>query len=138
MKVAFATTDGVQVDEHFGRAGMFAVYEMNDKGYRFVEMRKFADGRDTAVEETKGIKGLHDDLVQKKVDSLADCRIIYLTEIGGPSAARLVKKGMMPVKVKEKVTIEESLARLGETIKKTPPPWLKKAMNDGTAADGTE
>jgi nitrogen fixation protein NifX len=133
MKVAFATTDGVQVDEHFGRAGMFAVYEVGQEGCRFVEMRRFADGRDTAVEETRGIKGLHDDLVQKKVDSLADCRIIYLTEIGGPSAARLVKKGMMPVKVKEKVTIEESLTRLSETITKSPPPWLRKALNDNSS-----
>jgi nitrogen fixation protein NifX len=129
MKVAFATTDGVQVDEHFGRAGMFAVYEVREEGYRLVEMRKFAEGRDTAVEETKGMKEIHDDLVQKKVDALGDCKIIYLAEIGGPSAARLVKKGMMPVKVKELVTIEESLKRLIETIKKSPPPWLKKAVS---------
>jgi nitrogen fixation protein NifX len=130
MKVAFATTDGVQVNEHFGRAGMFAVYEVKEQGYSFVEMRKFAEGRDTAVEETKGMKEVHDDLVQKKVDSLGDCKIVYLTEIGGPSAARLVKKGMMPVKVKEQVTIEESLERLSETIKKSPPPWLRKAIKE--------
>jgi nitrogen fixation protein NifX len=130
MKVAFATTDGVQVNEHFGRAGMFAIYEVKEQGYSFVEMRKFAEGRDTAVEETKGVKEVHDDLVQKKVDSLGDCKIVYLTEIGGPSAARLVKKGMTPVKVKEKVTIEESLKKLSETIKKSPPPWLRKAINE--------
>jgi nitrogen fixation protein NifX len=130
MKVAFATTDGVQVNEHFGRAGIFAVYEVKEQGYSFVEMRKFAEGRDTAVEETKGMKEVHDDLVQKKVDSLGDCKIVYLTEIGGPSAARLVKKGMMPVKVKEQVTIEESLERLSETIKKSPPPWLRKAIKE--------
>jgi nitrogen fixation protein NifX len=130
MKVAFATTDGTKVDEHFGRAGMFAVYEVKEAEYRFVEMRKFADGRDRAIEETKGAGQLHEDLVQKKVESLGDCKIIYLTEIGGPSAARLVKKGIMPVKVKETVTIEESLLRLSETIKKSPPPWLRKAINE--------
>jgi nitrogen fixation protein NifX len=130
MKVAFATTDGVQVNEHFGRAGMFAVYVVKEQGYSFVEMRKFAEGRDTAVEETRGMKEVHDELVQKKVDCLGDCKIVYLTEIGGPSAARLVKKGMMPVKVKEMVTIEESLKRLSETIKKAPPPWLRKALKE--------
>jgi len=31
MKVAFATTDGINVDEHFGRAGLFAVYELNER-----------------------------------------------------------------------------------------------------------
>jgi nitrogen fixation protein NifX len=129
LKVAFATTDGVQVDEHFGRAGLFAVYEIGEQGHRLIEMRKFAEGRDSAIEQTKGMKEAHDDLVQKKVDALGDCKIIYIAEIGGPSAARLVKKGMMPVKVKEKVTIEESLRRLSETIKKSPPPWLRKAIN---------
>ncbi len=43
MKVAFATTDGINVDEHFGRAGLFAVYELNEKEYRFIELRKFSD-----------------------------------------------------------------------------------------------
>ncbi len=130
MKVAFATTDGVNVDEHFGRAGMFAIYELTKDGYRFVEMRKFADGRDTEIEDTKGMGDVHDDRVQRKVDKLSDCKIVYLTEIGGPSAARLVKKGMMLIKVKEVISIEESSQRLLETIRKSPPPWLKKALND--------
>lgn len=130
MKVAFATTDGINVNEHFGRAGMFAIYKLTKDGYGFIEMRKFADGRDAAIEDTKGMGRIHDDRVRDKVDRLADCKIIYLAEIGGPSAARLVKKGMMPIKVKEIVSIEESLERLLETIKKSPPPWLKKALND--------
>jgi nitrogen fixation protein NifX len=129
MKVAFATTDGVNVDEHFGRAGMFAVYELTPEDFHFIEMRKFADGLDTAVVETRGMGELHDDRVQAKVEKLADCKIIYLTEIGGPSAARLIKKGIMPVKVKESVTIEDSMNKLLMTVKTAPPPWLKKALN---------
>lgn len=130
MKVAFATTDGASVDEHFGRAGMFAVYELTLAGYRFVEMRRFAEGRDRAIEDTKGMGRIHDDRVEKKVERLGDCKIVYLTEIGGPSAARLVKKGIMPVKVKEAVSIEESLKKLLETVTTSPPPWLKKAINN--------
>jgi nitrogen fixation protein NifX len=129
MKVAFATTDGKQVDEHFGRAGMFAIYEMTEGGYQFVAMRKFAEGIDKAVADTKDLGPLHDSAVQNKVDKLADCKIIYLTEIGGPSAARLVKKGIMPMKMKEIVSIESALEQLMETIKKSPPPWLRKALN---------
>jgi nitrogen fixation protein NifX len=128
MKIAFATTDGKTVDEHFGRAGMFAIYEMTEQGYHFVGIRKFADGMDKSVADTKDIGPLHDDAVQNKVDRLADCKLVYLTEIGGPSAARLVKKGMMPMKVKEPIAIERALTQLEETIRKSPPPWLKKAM----------
>ncbi len=128
MKVAFATTDGKQVNEHFGRAGMFAIYEIMATGHRFVEVRKFAEGMDMAVVDTKDMGSLHDDAVQNKVDRLADCKLIYLTEIGGPSAARLVKKGIMPMKVKEIISIESALDQLMVTIKQSPPPWLKKAM----------
>lgn len=128
MKIAFATTDGISVDEHFGRAGLFAIYDLSLEGYSFLELRRFAEGRDEEVERTKGMGPLHDDKVQSKVERLADCKIIYLTEIGGPSAARLVKKGIMPVKVKEKVTIVESLGSLLSTVKDAPPPWLRKAL----------
>ena len=130
MKIAFATTDGINVDEHFGRAGLFAVYELTDKDYRFVEIRKFAEGRDTEIEATKDMGQIHESKVEKKVDRLADCKIIYLTEIGGPSAARLVKKGIMPIKVKEIVSIKESLDKLLATAQTSPPPWFKKALND--------
>ncbi len=130
MKVAFATTDGIHVDEHFGRAGMFAVYELTDQDYRFIELRKFAEGRDIEIEGTKGMGLMHEDKVEGKVGKLADCRIIYLTEIGGPSAARLVKKGIMPIKVKAIVSIEESLQKLLETAQTSPPPWFKKALYD--------
>ncbi len=129
MKVAFATTDGINVDEHFGRAGMFAIYELTKDGYQFIEMRKFAEGRDTAIEETKGTGQIHDERVRSKVEKFTDCKIIYLTEIGGPSAARLARKGIMPVKVKEIVSIEEALKKLFETVKTSPPPWLKKVIN---------
>lgn len=129
MKVAFATTDGKNVDEHFGRAGMFAIYEFTDGDFHFVEMRRFSDGMDRTVTETRDRGPLHDNAVQGKVDKLADCKLVYLTEIGGPSAARLVKKGIMPMKVQEPVPIETALNRLGETMRKSPPPWLRKAMN---------
>jgi nitrogen fixation protein NifX len=130
MKVAFATTDGINVDEHFGRAGKFAVYELTDKEYRFIELRKFAEGRDTEIENTKDLGPIHESKVENKVSKLADCKIIYLTEIGGPSAARLAKQGIMPIKVKEIVSIKESLEKLLSTAQASPPPWLKKALYD--------
>lgn len=130
MKIAFATTDGVNIDEHFGRAGLFTVYELTEEGYSLVEMRKFAEGMDAMIERSKDMEDLHEGLVQDKVDRLSDCRIVYLTQIGGPSAARLVKKGMMPVKVRETVSIESEMRRLLETVRTAPPPWLRKAMRD--------
>ncbi len=129
MKIAFASTDGKSVDEHFGRAGTFVVYEMSTGGFKYLETRTFADGIDTAITSTKNLGQAHDDAVQSKVERLADCRLIYLTEIGGPSAARLVRSGIMPMKVKEAGPIERELEKLATLIKGSPPPWLKKALH---------
>jgi nitrogen fixation protein NifX len=129
MRVAFATTDGINVDEHFGRAGEFSIYDLTPDGYRFLEIRKFADGLDVSIVETRGQGQLHEDRVMDKVSRLADCKIVYLTEIGGPAAAMLVKRGIMPVKVREPVGIEDSMNKLLDTAKKSPPPWLKKEFS---------
>ncbi len=133
MKVAFATTDGSMVDEHFGRAGMFSIYDVTRQGHRFIELRKFADGMDRSVTDTRDQGPLHDSAVERKVDRLADCRLIYLTEIGGPSAARLIKKGIMPMKMKEPVRIEQALDQLSDMIRNSPPPWIKKAIQEQAA-----
>ena len=129
MKIAFATTDGINVDEHFGRAGKFVIYDLTPERYNYLETIKFSDGLDISIIETRGMGQEHEDRVQSKINMLAGCKIVYFTEIGGPAAAMLVKKGIMPVKVKETVTIGESLNRLLETAKASPPPWLKKALN---------
>ncbi|MGA2192103.1 MAG: NifB/NifX family molybdenum-iron cluster-binding protein [Nitrospirota bacterium] len=128
MKVAFATTDGVHVDEHFGRAGKFSMYEFGRDGYVRLESRVFGEGRDKTVESTKGLGAAHDLAVEDKVEKLSDCKIIYLTAIGGPSAARLARKGIMPVKAAEGAVIEELAEGLMTTIRKSPPPWLRKLV----------
>lgn len=129
MKIAFATTDEKNIDDHFGRAGTFVVYDLTEDGYRFIEVRRFAEGIDQEIVNTRDQGQVHDDRVQAKIDRLADCRIIFLTEIGGPSAARLVKRGIMPMKVKAVTPIVDELKKLMHTIRTGPPPWLKKAIN---------
>ena len=128
MKVAFATTDGRRVDEHFGRAGMFRIYEFTKDGYSDLGPRVFSEGRDAVVESTKGQGSLHDQAVEDKVGKLTDCKVVYITAIGGPSAARLTRHGMMPVKVAEGSDIVALAEQLMEAIKSSPPPWLRKLI----------
>jgi nitrogen fixation protein NifX len=128
MKVAFATTDGALVDEHFGRAGRFAVFEFTGTGAHPLPDLVFAPGRDAQVEGTRGMGEAHDRAVHAKVERLADCRIVYVTSVGGPSAARLVQRGVLPVKVADRTAIVELVHRLQETIRHAPPPWLRRAL----------
>jgi nitrogen fixation protein NifX len=59
---------------------------------------------------------------------LADCALVYVGEIGGPAAARLVAKKIHPLKSKEREPISVVVAKLQEVLKGNPPPWLRKAM----------
>ncbi|MDA8157337.1 MAG: NifB/NifX family molybdenum-iron cluster-binding protein [Actinomycetota bacterium] len=139
MRVAFATTDGVSVNEHFGRAGMFSIYEFSRGEYNFLEARKFADGRDTEIEAAKGMGAEHEDKVQKKVDALSDCRIVYMTEVGGPSAARLIKNGVMPLKVADSTPVLELMEKLVQTAgKQKAPVWLRRALEESAPENKIE
>ena len=128
MKVAFATTDGCLIDEHFGRAGRFTIMDFTMAGYARLPDLVFGEVRDEAVESTRGQSDAHDGAVERKVERLADCRLVYMTAIGGPSAARMARRGIMPVKVPERTVIFEAAEKLMHQIRTAPPPWLRLAL----------
>lgn len=131
MKVAFATTTGSQIDEHFGRAGTFAVYDITPEGATLLELRKVAEGDlDTDVVVTRGMGALHEEAVATKVEKLADVKIVYFTEIGGPSAAKLVRRGIMPLKGEPGTSITAEAAKLVTTMRDKPAPWMRRALAD--------
>ena len=129
MKVAFASTRGTTVDEHFGRAGAFAIYDITPEGATFLELRRVSDSDlDTEVVVTRGMGDLHDAAIASKIDKLADAKIVYFTEIGGPSAAKLVRRGVMPLKTDAATPIEQLADQLVETMRTNPAPWMRKAL----------
>lgn len=136
MKVAFATTRGSTVDEHFGRAGTFAFWDITPEGAAFMELRQVADGDlDTDVVVTRGMGTLHDDAVSAKIEKLADAKIVYFTEIGGPSAAKLVRRGIMPLKAEPCTYISEIAEKLSETMRTRPVPWMRRALAEESTTD---
>jgi nitrogen fixation protein NifX len=129
MKVAFASTRGTTVDEHFGRAGAFAIYDITPEGAEFLELRRVAEGDlDTDVVVTRGMGDIHDEAIAAKIDKLADAKIVYFTEIGGPSAAKLVRRGVMPLKTEASTSIDSLTEQLVETMRTNPAPWMRKAL----------
>jgi len=117
MKVAFATTDKVHVDEHFGRAEKFLIWEIGPEAAAFsgvVQVK--TEGDDEA------------DRIEARCAGLADCALVYVAEIGGPAAARLVAKKIHPIKSKDREPITAVVEKLQEVLRGSPPPWLRKAM----------
>jgi len=119
MKIAFCTTDMENINQHFGRADRVAVYDIDDKEYSLSEVREFVP-----IDPSKD----HQVDTETKAQSLSDCAILYVAEIGGPAAAHVIKNKIHPVKVTTPVPIVEVLEKLKETLGTNPAPWLKKAM----------
>lgn len=120
MKIAFTTSDNAHINAHFGWAKKIDVYEIDQKGYEFVETLRF----DGDLKED----GNEDKLVPK-VNALHDCTIVYVSAIGGSAAARLIKNKITPVKARsDDQEISEVLTELVKTLNGNPPPWLRKAL----------
>ncbi len=125
MKIAFTTSDRVHINAHFGWARLIDVYEISDEGYQFLETLNFEGDLKEDGNEDK---------ITPKLDALGDCTIVYVTAIGGSAAARLIKKGVTPVKARsEEEEISEVLNKLVQTLKGNPPPWLRKALQQKPA-----
>ncbi|WP_291315027.1 nitrogen fixation protein NifX [Desulfuromonas sp.] len=117
MKVAFASTDKVHVDEHFGRAEAFYIYEVGPEEAEFTGVLQVkTEGDDEA------------DRIEARCAGLDTCALVYVAQIGGPAAARLVQKKIHPIKSKEQEPITDVVAKLQEVLRGSPPPWLRKAM----------
>ncbi|MEB3359917.1 MAG: nitrogen fixation protein NifX [Synechococcales bacterium] len=122
MKIAFATTDQVHINAHFGWAKAINIYEVNQDGYEFDKTLKF----------TGDLKedGNEDKLVPK-IKALEGCTIVYVAAIGGSAAARIIQKGVTPIKANsEDDVITEVLDRFVQLLNGSPPPWLRKALQN--------
>ena len=116
MKVGFATNDNILINDHFGWAKNFAIYEINQNGFEFLENRYFEE----EIEEINKI--------DKKIEGLNDLKIIFVESIGGTAAARVVKSGIHPIKSKPDDRIEAVMENLKAVLSNNPPPWLKKII----------
>lgn len=127
MKVAFTSSSGEIIDQHFGQCQNFYVWEiMPDEAHLVATI----SGISTAGDE--------EDRITARGNALADCAIVYTMQIGGPAAAKLVARMIHPMKTNTEVPVAEIVARLQEVLRGNPPPWLRKVMNKDNAGSFLE
>lgn len=120
MKIAFTTNDRVHINAHFGSAQQIDVYEVSTEGYEFIETLTFTGNLNEDGNEDK---------LLPKIAALHDCTIVYVSTIGGSAAARLIKNRITPIKARsESEEIAELLTNLVKILQGSPPPWLRKAL----------
>jgi nitrogen fixation protein NifX len=124
MKVAFTSKTGEMIDQHFGMAESFAVWELGpDEAHPVETLRVDTTGND------------EEDRIAARAELLADCAIVYTMQIGGPAAAKLVSRKIQPMKTNAEVPVAEIVAKLQQVLRSSPPPWLRKAMVSGKPVD---
>jgi nitrogen fixation protein NifX len=121
IRVACASSNGEELDGHFGSCNRFLVYQVSKDEIRLIDVRDAAGSQD------------QDDKNAWRARLIADCQVLFVVSIGGPAAAQVVKAGVHPVKDPRGGNARERLGELQVKLASAPPPWLAKAM--GHAAE---
>ena len=118
MKIAFASKDGVYVNQHFGWCKTFYQYEVNKEGYEFLKL----------LDSSKEIE----DEIHKlgyKIQSLIDSQIVYVAQIG-PKASQMVKaSNIFPMQsAAENEKIEDVIQKIITLANTNPPLWMQRML----------
>ena len=107
-QIAVASSDGIVVNSHFGRADQFLIYQLeidnenDDWMKKYVELRK-------VVPVCQG--GNHDDnRLQETAKLFSDCKYVLVSRIGQGAAFALEGKGITPMELPG--MIDESIEKL--------------------------
>lgn len=119
IRVAVASNQAEILDGHFGSCLRFLIYELQDRQVRLVDIRSMLES------------DLADDKNAYRADMLRDCQVLYVVSIGGPAAAKVIRAGVYPVKVKEIQSARAAMEQLSMLMVNAPPPWLAKHMGRG-------
>ncbi|MBU0720117.1 dinitrogenase iron-molybdenum cofactor biosynthesis protein [bacterium] len=122
MNIAFSSSDGELVDQHFGWSKTFYLYGVDSDSSRLL---KVID----SSEEPEGEK----EKLNYKIGTIEDADIMYCTQIG-PTASKMVQaSGIHPVRVAEGEKIEDAIKQLQEMLADKPPMWLLRVFHKANA-----
>ncbi|WP_041364430.1 nitrogen fixation protein NifX [Methylomonas methanica] len=125
IKVAFATTDMVHVNQHFGSAKSFAVYAVNPEQAELMEAAQFGQLEQDGNEDKLSVK----------LQLLEGCSAVYCQAVGASAIKQILAQGIQPIKVHEGSTIQDLLNDLQAEMKAGPSSWLAKAINQHKGPD---
>jgi predicted Fe-Mo cluster-binding NifX family protein len=117
-KIAIASSDEINIDESFGAAERFIIYEVDKDHYEKVEERKIegfkkkCNSNGCGTQSGCGGNSQH----SEKVQLIEDCRCIVCKKIGFPVQKQLERKAISAFDVS--CTIEEALQKISLYFKR--------------------
>ena len=127
LKIAFASSDTTNVNQHFGSAKCFAIFEVTPSTAEPVEVNQFGELAQDGNEDKLDIK----------MKMLEGCTAVYCQAAGPSAIKRLLAIGVQPVKVSEGSDIKQLLSDIQQEMKSGPTGWLAKAMQKHKKADSS-
>ena len=118
--MAVATKGGGIINQHFGHATEFLVYEASSEGVRFIGPRRadqYCVGQDTCNED--------ESTLSRVIAALEGCEVMLSARIGLPPYEALEEAGIQPVSDYAMEPIEESVAKVYQE-------WLEAGKLDET------
>lgn len=128
LRIAFASTDRTRVNQHFGAAEGFAIYEVTPDKATLVGVGEFSE---------EAMDGNEDKLIAK-VDFLAGCAAVYVMAIGASAIKKLMAAGIQPIRVGEVDAIDELLLELSGAMRDGGVAWVDRAIAAQAKAASTD
>jgi nitrogen fixation protein NifX len=121
LKVAFASTDRVRVNQHFGVAEGFVLYEVTPDKATLVGVAEFSEAHAKAMDGNEG-------KLTAKVDFLAGCAAVYVLAIGASAIKQLLARGIQPIRINEVDAVDELLRDIGKAMREGGVAWIDRAI----------
>lgn len=110
VRVAVASSDGKFINQHFGHAQQFLIFEIDDEGkYEFIELRENVPTC-SGGDHTSGA-------LESTLDIIKDTQIVLISQIGPGASQFLLLNGIQPYMIP--TFIEEALDKLSARLVKT-------------------
>ncbi len=126
LKVAFASTDRRRVNQHFGAAEGFSIYEVTPDKATLVGVGEFAE---------EAMDG-NEDKLGAKVDFLAGCHAVYVMAIGASAIKKLLAQGIQPIRVDAVDDIDSLLGEISQAMREGGVSWIDRALAAQAKAQG--
>ncbi len=118
FKVAFATSDRLWVNQHFGATLGFAIYAIDGERAKLVEVAQFS------AESMDG----NENKLAEKIAALAGCAAVYCLAAGGSAVRQLLERNIQPVRMDDEVNIEALLLELCKAVRQGGISWIDKRI----------
>lgn len=125
LKVAFATSDRVSVNQHFGASIGFAIHAISGDRSRLIEVLEFPE------ESMDG----NENKLADKISALSSCAAVYCLAVGGSAVRQLLAAGVQPIRLEAESGIEDLLGDLRTAVRDGGVPWIDRVVRRADDVD---